>query len=189
MYSKLIKIYLFFIIVVPFSQKYRRYVKLFEKWRKKPKKWQCFEKNAIFATCKSAIFFFTFSLSKLYVSTKEIILKMRLSHYTHTSASNCQLLWALNYPTNFTMEKNYLLHKRLTSKHTDNHVSKLSIRISKLKNVILSELQDSPAIINTSIWIFYYFYVAYVASINSTCILPLPQNCSQAKSENSCYAG
>lgn len=133
-------------------------------------------------------FFFTFSLSKLYVSTKEIIKKMRFSHYTHTSASNCQLLWVLNYPTNITMEKNYLLHKRLTSKHTDNHVTKLSIRISKLKNVILSELQDSPAIINTSIWIFYY-YVAYVASINSTCILPLPQNCSQAKSENSCYAG
>ena len=111
---------------------------------------------------------------------------MRFSHYTHTSASNCQLLWALNYPTNFTMEKNYMLHKRLTSNHTDNNVTKL-LRISKLKNVILSELQDRPAIINTSIWIFYY-YVAYVASINS-CILPLPQNCGQAKSENSCYAG
>lgn len=81
-------------------------------------------------------FFFTFSLSKLYVSTKEIIKKMRLSHYTHTSASNCQLLWALNSPTNITMEKNYMLHKRLTSKHTDNNVTKL-LRISKLKNVIL----------------------------------------------------
>ena len=41
---------------VQFSQKYGKYQKLFGKWQKNDKKWPCFEKNAIFATCKIVIF-------------------------------------------------------------------------------------------------------------------------------------
>ena len=54
------KICHFFVVVVQFSQKYGEISAIDWKMTEKDKKWQCFEKNAIFATCKIVILFVIF---------------------------------------------------------------------------------------------------------------------------------
>ena len=52
---------------------------------------------------------------------------MRLSHYTHTSASNCWLLWALYSPINITQERitGYPTDLQVKNPNTDNNITKL----------------------------------------------------------------